>query len=66
MRKPVPGYRFFKCDTCGNEWRERSRDCETMSISDCIGCGSLVTPVDYEAHPEWPTDKFGNLVEEPM
>lgn len=67
-----PGYRFFKCDECHAEWKERSRDCTSQSSSICPGVSNSnycdnyygVSPYDNEPHYEWETDKSGNLVEE--
>jgi hypothetical protein len=63
-----PGYRYFKCEECGHEWREPSRDCTSMSGEPCsneectdIFC-SLIMPHKIEPHYEWPTDPFGNLL----
>lgn len=62
-RKLVPGYRFFECE-CGEKWRNRSRDCATPSIESCEQCYEVSSPTHYEPHPEWPTDKSGNLLRE--
>ena len=71
MRKPVPGMRFFKCDECGYEWKEPSRDCLSPSGEPCQNpdgdeCeaqyyGALESPYKVEEHPEWPTS-HGNLI----
>lgn len=58
-----PGFRFFECTYCENEWSEKSRDCQSMSISDCPKCNEIVEPYHYETHYEWPVDESGNLIE---
>lgn len=61
MRKLVPGYRYFRCDECGKEWREECRDHASPSGSDC-GCGGFVHPWNSEP-ADLPVDTFGNLIE---
>jgi hypothetical protein len=68
-RKVIPRYRFFKCPECEFEWKSPCRDAQTMSTELCpnhcnnsICIGEYVTPHAFELHPEWPTDKCGNLV----
>ena len=65
----MPGFRFFKCDECGSEWKSESRDCYSPSGECCLNqdCesmmnGALTSPHNYEEHPEWPTDGSGNLI----
>lgn len=36
---PRPGIRYFKCDDCGHEWLEPSRDVSSPSGDDCKECG---------------------------
>lgn len=58
-----PGYTFYKC-SCGHEWQEKSRHCESPSGSDCPKClEEFVHPSGFERHYEWPTDGAGNLIE---
>lgn len=65
-----PGYRFFKCDECGHEWREKCRDWTSPSISTCPkfddDLENHIMGVGYyeggEPHYEWPTDGSGNLL----
>lgn len=64
MHKIIPGYRIFDCQQCGFVWKEKCRDCESVSQSGCLNCNELTEPDDYIHHPEWPTDKFVNLIEE--
>ena len=69
LRKPVPGKTFFECDECGHKWWEPSRDCKSMSGSDCPNTSqdhvyNFASPVSYEEHPEWPTDNSGNLLKD--
>jgi hypothetical protein len=59
-----PGYRIFECYECGHEWKEKSHDCQDLSEDACDICNELVWPHDYERHFEWPTDAYGNLVED--
>lgn len=61
-----PGFRFFKCEECGSEWKAKSRDCTSPSGETCIkdDCLTFCHPVDYEEHYEWETDGFGNLKNE--
>lgn len=61
-RKPVPGYRTFRCEDCGHSWTEPTRDCLSPSGEFCEECGDFSIPDTCEPHPEWPTDKSGNLV----
>lgn len=35
--KHGPGFRYFKCDECGNEWISASRDRNSPSGEQCIG-----------------------------
>lgn len=67
MRRPVPGYRRFVCDECDHEWWEPTRDCRSPSGEFCPveDCGAFAHPHGAEAHPEWSTDRSGNLVGTP-
>jgi len=58
-----PGYRFFKCEECLNEWQDKSRDCASPSGESCPECNEFVSPYGNEKHYEWPTDKSGNLID---
>jgi hypothetical protein len=62
QRKLIPGIRFFQCIDCGEEWKEKSRDCHSPSNDTCPSCGSDVFPHDNEEHPEFPVDRSGNLI----
>lgn len=64
MRRPVPGYRHFRCDECDHSWQEPTRDCLSPSGEFCPvdGCGEFNHPISCEKHPEWPTDRHGNLL----
>lgn len=62
QRKIECGYLFFNCSECGRIWKEKSRDCFSLSGSNCDRCDSFVQMVDREKHPEWETDLHGNLV----
>lgn len=59
-----PGYTFFKCETCGSEHIEKSRDCASPSHSICLNdnCSGYAENVGCEFHYEWPVDKWGNLI----
>lgn len=63
------GYRYFRCDNCETEWKEKTRDAESPSGSPCPNekCNAqyygLEWPVEFTKHPEWQTDQSGNLVE---
>lgn len=67
MRKPMPGFRMFRCDSCGHKWKEPSRDCHSPSIDSCPNYGigecdyGMGEVIDWEEHPEWPMDN-GNLI----
>lgn len=65
MKKIIPGYRIFTCLYCDETWRERCRDCHTLSVSFCQKCDEFdgCDPVGFEEHAEWPIDNFGNLIE---
>lgn len=63
MCSPVPGTRLFRCEECNHAWGEPTRDCLSPSGEFCPeGCGEFVHPYAYEEHPEWPTDRSGNLL----
>jgi len=62
QRKLVPGFRFFQCIDCGEEWKEKSRDCLSPSNDTCPSCMADTFPHDNEEHPEWRVDKSGNLI----
>jgi len=58
----IPGYRTFKCKDCGLNWRERTRDCHTPSLTSCPNFGEVDHPENFgevfpepgqEEHPEW-------------
>jgi len=58
-----PGYRFFKCENCNVEFKEKSRHCQSPSLSICETCHDEVSPIAHEEHYEWGTDKSQNLKE---
>jgi hypothetical protein len=64
LRRPVPGYRTFRCTECNHQWQEPTRDCHSPSGEHCPDedCMEFTAPCDYEEHPEWTTDASGNLV----
>lgn len=63
----TPGSRYFKCHNCNFEWRDKCRDCESPSGEQCYWCDDcFVEPFKFEKHPEWPIDKFGNLMEDSL
>jgi hypothetical protein len=57
-----PGYRWFHCESCEHMWDEKSRDCQSPSISTCPKCNEITSPYGWEKHYEWPTDQSGNLI----
>ena len=70
-RKLIPGWRHFKCTDCGHEWREASRDCQSLSVSGCpkadygsiphvMGLGEVI---DFTPRPDWELDESGNLLQ---
>jgi DNA-directed RNA polymerase subunit RPC12/RpoP len=59
---PVAGYRFFRCDECGHEFKERTRDHMTASLETCPECNNECFPHAREPHPEWPVTSSGNLI----
>jgi hypothetical protein len=70
MTKLVPGFKFYRCEECGHEWTEKSRDCKSPSMSTCpyfnddwdrhvTGVGQVT---GREEHPEWTVDRSGNLI----
>jgi hypothetical protein len=63
MKKIIPGFRLFRCDTCNNEWKYPCRDCYSSSGDSCR-CGDSVYPLECEEHPEWPVDVSGNIINE--
>lgn len=68
MRRPIPGYRFFECYECGNQWKQKTRDCKSPSNETCHnydehphGIPIDVPPYDYEIDGNLETDHSGNL-----
>lgn len=55
------GYREFHCEACHRTWKEATRDCYSHSCETCV-CGEQVRLIASEPHPEWPLDKYGNLI----
>ena len=56
-----PGFRLFICD-CEHIWDEKSRHCQSLSVSSCPECDEIVSPIGYDEHYEWETDPSGNLI----
>lgn len=61
MSSLVPGFRFFTCSECGEVYSVTTRDCHSPSLEICPNCNKENVPLYLEEHPEWPTDKTGNL-----
>lgn len=59
-----PGIRHFECSNpeCRMIFKEPTRDYTSFSISVCPQCSDTAECVGAEPRPEWPTDKFGNLL----
>lgn len=64
MRKIIPGWRYFECEECNEQWRSKCRDCYSSSCEFCLTCDEQCEPYKYESRPEWPVDEFGNLLED--
>jgi hypothetical protein len=58
-----PGYRIFVCEECGTQWREKSRHCQSPSLSPCPVCRADCFDPRAEPHYEWPTDESANLID---
>lgn len=43
MRTPIPGFNYFKCEECGEEWIDSTRDIGSPSGDSCY-CGNNVVP----------------------
>jgi hypothetical protein len=63
-RRPVPGWRWVKCDDCGSTWKETSRDIASPSHVDCPNhCEhGGDTNVWREEPTDLPRDQSGNLL----
>jgi hypothetical protein len=72
MRKEAnsPGIKFFRCKDCLHEWQMKVANC---SSRDGVFCPRMddnphpitqgyVRPYDWESHPEWSVDKYGNII----
>jgi hypothetical protein len=53
-RETRPGINYFKCDDCGREWIDTTRDVGSPSCESCT-CGASVTP------EEATTEQFDNF-----
>jgi hypothetical protein len=56
------GWRLFRCDECGQQWMETSRDIYSPSGVDCACCGAWVSPYDRTHNPAFGIDKMGNVI----
>ena len=61
QRKPVAGWRHFECCECEHQWREKSRDHQSPSGSNCPKCGEWEFPYTSNSDETIKTDPFGNL-----
>lgn len=57
------GWRGFLCPTCGEQWRETSRDRFSLSGDNCQCCGDWVHPFASSDLPRVEVDSMGNLIE---
>lgn len=57
------GWRLFRCEDCGQQWQETSRDIYSPSGVDCACCGAWVSPFSRSASPLVETDDMGNVIE---
>lgn len=62
MRTPVPGYRYFECDDCGQRWRTPTRDCYSPSAEFCDDCDGATTTLYNQEPADLPVDANGNLL----
>jgi hypothetical protein len=56
------GWRLFRCDECGQQWQETSRDIYSPSGVDCACCGAWVSPHNRMSNPAVETDDMGNVI----
>ena len=56
------GWRLFRCDDCGQQWQETTRDIYSPSGVDCGCCGAWVRPFSYSQSPPVETDDMGNVI----
>ena len=63
-RSPVCGWRWVKCDDCGNTWKETSRDIASPSNVECPNhCDhGGDTHVLKTERADLPRDRSGNLL----
>lgn len=57
-----PGWTYYRCEDCGNQWAEKSRDCCSPSGSSCENCYEFSHPCGREMHLEWEVDGAKNLI----
>jgi hypothetical protein len=57
------GWRLFKCDECGEQWKTTSRDIYSPSGEDCGCCGAWVHPFSRSQDPPVVTDGMGNVID---
>lgn len=56
------GWKHYKCNECGIEWSENTRDYESSSIGCCIDCISEdINIIGRHSDDSLKTDKSGNL-----
>lgn len=60
----TPGWRYFECPQCHEQWRSKCRDSKSCSLEFCFTCNEGCEPYRDEPHLEWPVDRFGNLIED--
>lgn len=48
-----PGWTYYRCEDCGNQWAEKSRECRSPSRSICENCYKFSHPCGHEMHLEW-------------
>ena len=56
------GWRIFRCDECGYDWAEPTRDRFSPSRECCPLCQVLTTPIRSLEDDKLQTDRFGNLI----
>jgi hypothetical protein len=61
MRKPIKGWRLFRCEECQHEWKLATRDYNSPSGENCPKCDEWEFPYFGEPDDSIPSDKMGNL-----
>jgi len=66
VRNTRPGYRYFRCDDCGTDWKSASRDYRSASVEHCPNGDCEFQPANSPRGNQFvdlPVDKDGNLLD---